>query len=87
MKIIDYIEVVNLGLSSFFKRDKKEEEVIDSHIDINPNECDGCKKCIIACPNNVFELIDNKISVYNHQICKSCRVCMAICPNKCITVN
>ena len=76
-----------MGLGSFFKRDKKENDNIESHIDINTNECDGCEKCIIACPNNVLKLIDNKINVYNHQVCKSCRVCMAICPNKCITVN
>ena len=77
-----------MGLGSFFKRGKKEkEEVLDSHIDINTDDCGACEKCAIACPNNVLEIIDDKISVRDAQVCKSCRVCVAICPNDCIVVN
>ena len=79
-----------MGLGSLFKRNKKEkkEEVIeDSHIDINADECDGCEKCSIACPNNVLILVEGVSTVRDAQVCKSCKVCMAICPNDCITVN
>ena len=79
-----------MGLCSLFKRgkkDKKEEVVEDSHIDINTDDCDGCEKCSIACPNNVLIIVDNKSAVRDAQVCKSCKVCMAICPNDCITVN
>ena len=75
-----------MGLGSFFKREKK-EEVVESHIDINRDNCDGCEKCIVACPNNVLQLMDNACDVRDPQVCKSCRVCMAICPNECIKVN
>lgn len=79
-----------MGLGSFFKRRKKEykkEEIVESHIDINADECDGCEKCIIACSNNVLMLHDEKCAVRDPQVCRSCRVCVAICPNDCITVN
>ena len=79
-----------MGLGSLFKRnkkDKKEEKVDKSHIDINIESCDGCEKCVIACSNNVFMLVAETCSVRDHQVCRSCKVCMAICPNDCITVN
>nr|WP_294999201.1 4Fe-4S binding protein [uncultured Methanobrevibacter sp.] len=77
-----------MGLGSFFKRGKKEEDIVEEcHIDINTDDCDGCEKCSIACPNNVLELVEGVTSVRDAQVCKSCRVCVAICPNDCITVN
>lgn len=78
-----------MGLGSFFKRNKKNkiEEVVESHIDINSDDCDGCEKCSIACPNNVLIMADDIMAVRDPQVCKSCRVCVAICPNDCITVN
>ena len=78
-----------MGLGSLFKRKKKDktEDVEDCHIDINADDCGGCEKCIIACPNNVLMLTDNISTVRDPQVCKRCRVCMAICPNECITVN
>ena len=78
-----------MGLGSFFKRNKKEKlsDEDDSHIDINVTECDGCEKCVIACPNNVLIIDDDKSSVNNSFGCKRCRVCVAICPNDCIEVN
>lgn len=80
-----------MGLGSLFKRkkkDKKEETVEeDSHIDINTEDCGGCEKCSIACPNNVLIIVEGVSSVRDAQVCKSCKVCMAICPNDCITVN
>lgn len=78
-----------MGLGSLFKRKKKDkkEETIESHIDINNDDCDGCEKCSIACPNNVLVVLDDVCSVRDPQVCRSCKVCMAICPNDCITVN
>lgn len=77
-----------MGLGSFFKRSKKDkEEVGESHISINTEECGGCEKCVIACPNNVLIINDEKSSVNNSFGCKRCKVCVAICPNDCIEVN
>lgn len=77
-----------MGLGSLFKRNKnKKQEAVESHIDINVDDCDGCEKCSIACSNNVLIIVDGLSSVRDPQVCKSCKVCMAICPNDCITVN
>ena len=79
-----------MGLGSLFKRGKKEkkQEVVEEcHIDINTEDCGGCEKCSIACPNNVLIIVDEVSTVRDAQVCKSCKVCMAICPNDCITVN
>ncbi len=77
-----------MGLGSLFRRNKnKKEETVDCHIDINADDCDGCEKCSIACPNNVLMMVDDVLTVRDAQVCKSCKVCMAICPNDCITVN
>ena len=79
-----------MGLGSLFKRnkkDKKEEAIEECHIDISIDDCDGCEKCSIACPNNVLIIVDEVCSVRDPQVCKRCKVCMAICPNDCITVN
>ena len=78
-----------MGLGSLFKRGKKEkkEKVVESHIDINDEDCDACEKCSIACPNNVLMIVEDKSTVRDPQVCKRCRVCVAICPNDCITVN
>ena len=79
-----------MGLGSLFKRnkDKKPQSVEDDcHIDINTEDCDGCEKCSIACPNNVLMIVEEVSSVRDAQVCKNCKVCMAICPNDYITVN
>ena len=78
-----------MGLGSLFKRnkDKKVESEEESHIDIIIDDCEGCEKCSIACPNNVLIIVEGVSSVRDAQVCKSCKVCMAICPNDCITVN
>jgi len=79
--------VLKLGLGSFFKRNKKEKEEEDSHIDINIDDCDGCEKCVTACPNNVLIIVEDVSAVNNAFGCKHCHVCEAICPNDCISVN
>ena len=81
---------ITMGLGSFFKRNKdKKEESVESHIDINHDDCKGlnCEKCVIACPNNVLTKDGNVTVVRNPLTCKHCRVCEAICPNDCIVVN
>lgn len=79
-----------MGLGSFFKRNKdKSTEKVESHIDINTDDCKGsdCEKCVIACPNNVLTKDGEYTIVRNPLTCKHCRVCEAICPNDCIVVN
>ena len=83
-------KIITMGLGSFFKRNKdKKEEIVESHIDINKDDCDGldCDKCVIACPNNVLIKEGDDTVVRNPLTCKHCKVCETICPNDCIFVN
>ena len=57
-------------------------------IDIT-NKCNGCGKCIEACPVKVLELKNNKAVVIkdNHLKCHLCEACQDICPEKAITIT
>ena len=74
-----------MGLGSFFKKNKSESSE-ESHIIID-SECDGCEKCVTACPNNVLICKQDKAFVQNAFGCKHCRVCEAICPIDAIHVG
>ena len=79
-----------MGLTSFFKRGKKENNKKDdssSHIIINTENCGGCGKCSIACPNNMFYMEDGVSKANDYGVCRNCNVCVAVCPNDCINVN
>lgn len=35
----------------------------DFFITIDTEKCDGCGECVIACPANVFEIIENEFDI------------------------
>lgn len=53
------------------------------------NKCDGCGKCISACPVNVLELKDNKASIIkdNYIRCHLCEACQDNCPINAIKIT
>jgi|TARA_B100001971_G_C18208004_1_gene548836 DNA-directed RNA polymerase subunit D len=57
-------------------------------IEIN-DKCDGCGKCISACPVNVLELKDNRAAIIkdNHLNCHLCNACQDICPVDSIKIS
>ena len=59
-----------------------------AEIDIS-SKCDGCDKCVEACPKTVLELKDNKASVIKDNLmdCHLCLACQDICPQGAIRVN
>ncbi|WP_295722058.1 ferredoxin family protein [uncultured Methanobrevibacter sp.] len=79
-------------MKSFFKKEKKSNESKEnkeSDIFIDYENCIGedCQKCVIACPNKVFDFQDNLISPNNFWACKTCHICESICPKDCIKLN
>ena len=49
-----------MGLGSLFKRnkkDKKEEKVDESHIDIDIGSCDGCEKCVVETAKSAWQYV------------------------------
>lgn len=56
-------------------------------IEIN-SKCNGCGKCIEACPVNVLELKNNKAEVVKDNLlnCHLCEACQEICPENAIKI-
>jgi len=59
-----------------------QEEIHKKHkiIHINQDKCIRCKKCIIACPVNMFDFAENKITMKNNNRCILCAECFHNCP-------
>jgi len=58
-------------------------------IKINAKTCDGCGKCVEACPKAVLELKAGKVKVVKLLECTLCMECVKACPlsNPAITVS
>jgi len=56
---------------------------------IEVNKCNGCGKCIEACPVNIFELKNNKAVLVKDNLlkCHLCEACVAICPLNGVSVT
>jgi len=50
---------------------------------INKSRCNQCKKCIVACPFNAIELVDDTVDI--NSSCKMCGICIKACEQKCIS--
>ncbi|MBN1678413.1 MAG: CoB--CoM heterodisulfide reductase iron-sulfur subunit A family protein [Candidatus Thermoplasmatota archaeon] len=64
------------------KRGKVVTEAITAWSD--PDKCAGCGNCVIACPYEAIEIVDQdgrKIAKVNETQCKGCGNCVAACPN------
>lgn len=51
---------------------------------INIEECDGCGKCVVACPARALEVARAKVRVV-HTNCEYCGECEAACPTGAIS--
>lgn len=47
--------------------------------------CNGCKRCVKACPYGAMEIRDGKAHVLEH--CTSCGACLAVCKEKAILTD
>jgi len=46
---------------------------------IEIKDCDGCKKCVEACPQKILKIEKGKVEVYDIHKCDLCEVCVEIC--------
>ncbi len=48
--------------------------------------CNGCGKCVEACPKGVLKMGKNKVLVENLIACTTCRVCENVCPSNALNI-
>ena len=56
-------------------------------VEVDKEKCDGCGKCISACPEGVLALIDGKARVVNESACDGVGACLKVCPHNAIKVE
>ncbi|MHA2379928.1 MAG: hydrogenase iron-sulfur subunit [Candidatus Thorarchaeota archaeon] len=50
---------------------------------IDDEQCDLCKACLVACPNDALRVIDDRI-VHFPAHCEFCGICVSACPTRAI---
>ena len=55
-------------------------------VNIDPDKCDGCEKCFIYCPVDVFDF-SIKATAARPQNCLGCRTCEAVCNSKAVIIT
>ncbi|MCL6446628.1 MAG: 4Fe-4S binding protein [Armatimonadetes bacterium] len=54
---------------------------------VDLEKCTGCGTCADVCPNEVFEIVDDKSQVIHPDDCTACEQCMMECPEEAITLE
>ncbi|HKK54466.1 MAG TPA: 4Fe-4S binding protein [Patescibacteria group bacterium] len=57
---------------------------------IDKSKCIGCKRCVLACPDNAMDMQKTKNglkSKVNYDYCKGCGACANKCPVNAITMK
>ena len=53
---------------------------------VDKEKCNGCKLCVLTCPDpNVISIKEKKASVEDAR-CKGCKLCAEVCPDVVIEV-
>ncbi len=56
-------------------------------VTIDVEKCVGCSECVDICPEEVFEMKDDKAVLENEDECVGCESCVEACEEDAITVE
>ena len=56
-------------------------------IEVDTEKCTGCGECVDICPDEVYELKDEKSVPVNAEECSGCESCIEVCEQDAITVT
>jgi NAD-dependent dihydropyrimidine dehydrogenase PreA subunit len=55
--------------------------------EVNVEECTGCGECVDICPEDVYELQNDKSVAVNADECVGCESCIEVCENDALTIS
>lgn len=53
--------------------------------ELNTEQCTKCMKCVLHCPDDVFDIDADGFPVIDQHYCKGCMICEQVCPHHAIT--
>ncbi len=56
-------------------------------LELSPEACIGCGRCLEVCPHQVFSLGDHKAQIIAFDACMECGACAKNCPAAAIRVD
>ena len=56
-------------------------------LDLNPDKCIGCGRCLEVCPHGVFQLDAGKVRIQDRDGCMECGACAKNCPVAAVSVK
>ncbi|MBE3119018.1 MAG: ferredoxin family protein [Candidatus Atribacteria bacterium] len=56
-------------------------------LDLSPEKCTGCGRCLEVCPHDVFFLGSGKAELRERNACMECGACARNCPVEAVTVR
>lgn len=56
-------------------------------LELDPDKCIGCGKCLEVCPHNVFKLDSGKVQIQSRDNCMECGACVRNCPVQAVSVD
>jgi len=51
---------------------------------VDNTSCNGCGRCVQACPFNAIELNEQGKAVIDQTLCQQCGTCVRVCPQNAI---
>ena len=59
----------------------------DISLQLDANQCNGCKMCMVVCPHGVFAVESKKALILDRENCIECGACALNCAAGAITVT
>lgn len=56
-------------------------------LELNPEACIGCHRCVEVCPHQVFTLEQKRAHIVDLDACMECGACAMNCPSAAIRVD
>jgi len=56
------------------------------YVTVNMERCEGCRRCVNVCPNDVFRISGDRCEPHRAAECVDCESCIGVCGSECIRI-